>query len=96
MIGTWVDQDEQSRIETTSTWTKNQNFITRKFAISVAGQSDLSGVQMIGWDPVAGKNSILGFRFRWRFWELDLEEKGQQMGHQFCGDPFGWTKIICR
>jgi len=55
MIGTWVDQDDQSRIETTSTWTKNQNFITRKFAISVEGQSDLSGVQVIGWDPVAEK-----------------------------------------
>ena len=52
MIGTWVDEDEQSRIQTTSSWTKNQNFITRKFAISVEGQSDLSGVQVIGWDPV--------------------------------------------
>jgi uncharacterized protein (TIGR02246 family) len=55
MIGTWVDQDDNSRIETTSTWTKNQNFITRKFAISVEGQSELSGVQVIGWDPVAEK-----------------------------------------
>lgn len=55
MIGTWVDQDEESRIESTSSWSKNQNFITRKFAVSVVGQSDLSGVQVIGWDPIAGK-----------------------------------------
>jgi hypothetical protein len=55
MIGTWVDQDDQSRIETTSSWTRNQNFITRKFAISGVGQSDLSGIQLIGWDPTEGR-----------------------------------------
>lgn len=52
MIGTWIDEDDQSRIETTSSWTKNQNFITRKFAVSVEGESDLSGIQLIGWDPI--------------------------------------------
>lgn len=53
MIGTWVDQDEHSKIETTSQWTKNQNFISRTFTASVEGETDLSGVQLIGWDPVA-------------------------------------------
>ncbi len=53
MIGTWVDQDEQSTIVTTSKWTKNQNFISRTFAVSVEGESDLAGVQLIGWDPVS-------------------------------------------
>lgn len=53
MIGTWVDQDGSATIETTSQWSKNQNFITRRFSVSVDGESDLSGVQIIGWDPVA-------------------------------------------
>jgi len=53
MIGTWVDQDGSATIETTSQWSKNQNFITRRFSVSVDGESDLSGVQLIGWDPVA-------------------------------------------
>ncbi len=52
MIGTWVDQDGSSKIETTSQWSKNQNFIARRFSASVEGESDLSGVQIIGWDPV--------------------------------------------
>ena len=52
MIGTWVDQDGSATIETTSRWSKNQNFITRKFSISAEGETDLSGVQLIGWDPV--------------------------------------------
>ncbi|MEO2045036.1 MAG: SgcJ/EcaC family oxidoreductase [Pirellulales bacterium] len=53
MIGTWVDQDGSAIIETTSQWSKNQNFITRRFSVSFDGESDLSGVQLIGWDPVA-------------------------------------------
>lgn len=53
MIGTWVDQDGSATIKTTSQWSKNQNFITRRFSVSFDGESDLSGVQLIGWDPVA-------------------------------------------
>lgn len=50
-IGTWVDQDESSRIETISAWTKNQNFISRRFSAEIDGEPELSGVQIIGWDP---------------------------------------------
>jgi len=53
MIGTWVDQDGSATIKTTSQWSKNQNFITRRFSVSIDGESDLSGMQLIGWDPVA-------------------------------------------
>jgi uncharacterized protein (TIGR02246 family) len=53
MIGTWVDQDEQNRIETTCQWTKNQNFITRFFTVSVRDRIDMAGLQIVGWDPAA-------------------------------------------
>ena len=53
MIGTWVDQDEQNRIETTCQWTKNQNFMTRSFTVSVRDQVEISGMQIVGWDPAA-------------------------------------------
>ena len=53
MIGTWVDQDEQDRIETTCQWTKNQSFITRSFAVSIADRIEMAGLQIIGWDPAA-------------------------------------------
>lgn len=53
MVGTWVDQDEQSRIETSCQWTKNRNFMTRLFSISVADRVELSGMQIIGWDEAA-------------------------------------------
>jgi uncharacterized protein (TIGR02246 family) len=51
MIGTWVDQDDQNRIETTCAWTKNQNFMTRSFTISIRDRIDLAGMQIVGWDP---------------------------------------------
>lgn len=53
MIGTWVDQDEQSRIETVCQWTKNRNFMTRSFVVSVQDRIDMAGMQIIGWDPAA-------------------------------------------
>ncbi len=53
MIGHWVDRDDDVEIETECKWTKNQSFITRSFAVSAGGQINLSGMQIIGWDPVA-------------------------------------------
>lgn len=51
MIGTWVDQDDQDRVETTYEWTRNQNFITCFFTLSVRDRIDMAGMQIIGWDP---------------------------------------------
>ena len=55
LIGTWVDQDEHSRVEMTCKWTKNQSFITRQFAASIGDRIDISGMQIIGWDASKGK-----------------------------------------
>ena len=51
MIGTWVDEDNQSRIETTCKWTRNKNFITRSFTVSIKDRVDMAGMHIIGWDP---------------------------------------------
>jgi uncharacterized protein (TIGR02246 family) len=50
MIGSWVDDDENARIVTECNWTKNKNFITRSFTVSIDDQIELSGMQFIGWD----------------------------------------------
>ena len=41
----------RSTSKTTCRWTKNKNFITRSFAVSIADLIDLEGTQVIGWDP---------------------------------------------
>ena len=53
MIGAWVDGDDQDRIETTCQWTRNKNFITRSFTVSIQDRIDMAGMQLIGWDPEA-------------------------------------------
>ena len=55
LIGEWVDQDEESKIETVCGWTKNKNFITRSFTVSIKDRIEIAGTQIIGWDPVAGR-----------------------------------------
>ena len=55
MIGSWMDQDENARIVTECSWTKNKNFITRWFTVSVDERIEMSGMQIIGWDAVAKK-----------------------------------------
>ena len=53
MIGSWVDADDNSSIETTCRWTRNQNFIVRSFKVIAVDGVDFEGTQIIGWDPNA-------------------------------------------
>jgi uncharacterized protein (TIGR02246 family) len=53
MVGRWVDQADDARIETDCNWTKNRNFLTRSFTVTVGDRIDMSGMQIIGWDPAA-------------------------------------------
>ena len=51
MVGRWIDQDDQSTVTTECNWSKNQNFLVRSFTVEIRDQIDLSGMQIIGWDP---------------------------------------------
>jgi uncharacterized protein (TIGR02246 family) len=53
MIGNWVDEDENAQIVTECNWTKNKNFITRSFTVSIVDRIALSGMQIVGWDAAA-------------------------------------------
>jgi uncharacterized protein (TIGR02246 family) len=53
LVGTWVDQDDHATIRTVGEWTANRNFITRSFSVAVDGHVDLSGTEVIGWDPAS-------------------------------------------
>lgn len=55
LVGTWVDEDDEARVETTCQWTKNQNYLSRTFTIELPDQPSLSGVQIIGWDAAKGR-----------------------------------------
>lgn len=52
MIGTWVDRDGDTELETTCEWTKNKNFLTRSFRAKMDGETTVEGTQVIGYDAV--------------------------------------------
>jgi uncharacterized protein (TIGR02246 family) len=64
LVGSWVDSDENASIQTEIEWTKNRNFLRRSFAVVIGDQIDMSGIQIIGWDP--SENQI-------RSWTFDSE-----------------------
>jgi len=61
MIGSWVNEGDGITLQLDCNWTKNKNFITRSFTISVEDQIELSGMQIIGWD--AGEKTIRSWTF---------------------------------
>jgi uncharacterized protein (TIGR02246 family) len=52
MVGKWGTDSDNAQVEVDCNWTKNQNFLTRAFKISIDDDS-FSGMQIIGWDPAA-------------------------------------------
>ena len=55
LIGDWVDKDEHASVDTSFQWAKNYSFISGSFTVTVKGQADLQGTQVIGWDPIEKK-----------------------------------------
>jgi uncharacterized protein (TIGR02246 family) len=55
MVGSWVDHDDDdnSVIETECSWTKNRNFLTRMYSVSIDDEVEMAGVQVVGWDAAA-------------------------------------------
>ncbi|MEY3459782.1 MAG: hypothetical protein RL215_2939 [Planctomycetota bacterium] len=53
MVGRWIDQDDEVTVVTECNWTRNNNFLVRSFTVQVNDDIDMSGMQIIGWDPVA-------------------------------------------
>lgn len=55
MLGDWINEGDNSVVETTCEWSKDGNFLLRKFTVKIAGQPEMNGVQRIGWDPLTGQ-----------------------------------------
>jgi hypothetical protein len=55
MVGTWIDEGEESTIVTECSWTKNRKFLKRSFQVKIDEEVTLEGDQFVGWDPVAGQ-----------------------------------------
>lgn len=93
MVGTWLDQDEQSTIETNCHWAKNQNFLIRSFSISVRDRINLSGMQIIGWDPAHKRIRSWVFDSSGGFGEGQWSKKGKAWHVQTTGTATDGRKV---
>jgi uncharacterized protein (TIGR02246 family) len=75
MIGNWTTEAEGAEVEVDCNWTKNKNFITRAFKISV-GDDSFSGMQIIGWDAAAKAIRSWTFDSNGTFAEATWEQRG--------------------
>jgi uncharacterized protein (TIGR02246 family) len=53
LIGNWVDDQGGAAVTLRGEWTANRNFISRSFTVMIEDRIDMSGTQVIGWDPAA-------------------------------------------
>lgn len=51
LVGKWVDNSPEERIETEFRWSSSGNFLVRSFTRHGAEGSESLGTQIIGWDP---------------------------------------------
>jgi uncharacterized protein (TIGR02246 family) len=78
LVGRWVDEDENVRIETTCNWSKNQNFLIRSFTVEAGERIDASGMQVIGYDPAEKKIRSWTFDSDGGFAEGVWTKRGEQ------------------
>lgn len=55
MVGEWVDQSDDAVVRTSCRWSKNQNFLTKSFSVSLPDMDPLDGTQIIGYDASTGQ-----------------------------------------
>jgi uncharacterized protein (TIGR02246 family) len=85
LVGSWVDADGSASIQTEVEWTKNKNFLRRSFAVVIGDQIDMSGVQIIGWDPAEKRIRSWVFDSEGGFGQATWTRKGDQWFIQNCG-----------
>jgi len=78
LVGSWVDGDGRASIQTKVEWTKNRNFLRRSFAVVLGDQIDMSGMQIIGWDPAEKQIRSWVFDSEGGFSEATWTHKGDQ------------------
>jgi uncharacterized protein (TIGR02246 family) len=51
LVGHWVDESAEARVDTTIRWTDSRAFLLRSFVVQTAEGMRQQGTQIIGWDP---------------------------------------------
>jgi uncharacterized protein (TIGR02246 family) len=76
MVGQWTSAEDNAEVELDCNWTKNQNFLTRAFKITIDGSVSAAGMQLIGWDPATKMIRSWTFDSNGAFADATWGEKG--------------------
>jgi uncharacterized protein (TIGR02246 family) len=55
MVGDWVDESDNSRVQSSVRWADNQSYLVRTYKTEIQGEKGSSGTMFIGWDPQSGQ-----------------------------------------
>jgi uncharacterized protein (TIGR02246 family) len=55
MVGDWVDESDNSRVQSNVRWADNQSYLVRSYKVEMQGEKGSSGTMFIGWDPQSGQ-----------------------------------------
>jgi uncharacterized protein (TIGR02246 family) len=77
MVGEWIDQNDNVRVDTTIEWAENQNFLVRGYTAKVGEEPVSSGTQWIGYDPQAGQIKSWSFDSNGGFGEALWTRSGE-------------------
>ena len=55
MVGEWVDESENAKINATVKWGDNKSILIRTYSVNIRGEQPKTGIMIIGWDPSTGQ-----------------------------------------
>lgn len=76
LIGSWIDEDEDTTVITSYEWDRYKNFLIQHFSVAVEGKFQVEGKQIIGWDPLQKKIRSWIFDSDGGFGEAKWSKKG--------------------
>ena len=98
LIGDWMSEQSDSVVQTTCRWSDDGNFLLRSFQIQIEGETAMSGVQRIGWDPLRKQLRSWTFDSEGGFFEGLWSRNGNQwivvsQGVTATGEPASGTAV---
>ncbi|NQV24201.1 MAG: SgcJ/EcaC family oxidoreductase [Rhodopirellula sp.] len=52
LVGHWVDESQEGRVETTCRWSEDGNYLLQDYVVKPRRGNVMTGTQRIGWDPL--------------------------------------------
>jgi hypothetical protein len=96
MVGHWVDDADDARIEIDCSWTNDRNFLKRSFRIQFGDEPETSGMHMTGWDPATNQIRTWNFYSNGGFSEVVWKHEKDRWFMHYKGvgsDGHRWTAV---